>query len=239
AQRGLEQGKQALRPVLMHLTTGIFLLRMINIVMEIALHSPIAARRVGVEPAARLDRHVRYLLDRLYREIAGRVGDACPLATDPGDKGGAVFVVMAPPGLTLFAAPSCAAAQRLLPALVRLALLPSGVIEVIRFHGALQLAVHLVGPNLAKPQNLAKETWSDSSTRLKRVPKVRFSHVTTHFASLLPPFCWGLRLRYAQNFAVCPLCVLLGHSEQHFVRSGPYNGQISRCFAQQNDCTWP
>src|SRR5262249_11741451 len=115
----------------------IFLLRMIHIVMEIALHRPIAARRVGGEPTARLDRHVRCLLDRLDREIAGRVDDDCPLATDPGDNRGPVFVVMPPTGLTLLAAPSCAAAQRLLPALVRLALLPSGVIEVIRFHGAL------------------------------------------------------------------------------------------------------
>src|SRR5215831_5272671 len=125
---------------------------MIDELVHIALQSPIAARRVGVEPTARLDRHVRGLLDRLYREIAGHVDDDCPLATDPGDHRGPVFVVMAPTGLTLLAAPSCAAAQRLLPALVRLALLPSGVIEVIRFHGALQLAVHLVGQGgIAQP----------------------------------------------------------------------------------------
>src|SRR5262245_5125538 len=111
AQIGLEQGKQALCPVLMHITTGIFLLRMINIVMEIALQSPIAARRVGVEPTARLDRHVRGLLDRLDREISGRLDHHCPLATDPGDDGRPIFVIMAPPGLTLLPAPTCAATQ--------------------------------------------------------------------------------------------------------------------------------
>jgi hypothetical protein len=45
---------------------------------------------------------------------------------------------------------------------------------------------------------------------LKRVPKVRFSHVTTHFALIPPHFCCGLRVRYAQNFAPCPLCELSG-----------------------------
>src|SRR5262252_6920662 len=59
---------------------------------------------------------------------------------------------MASAGLALLAAPTCAAAQGFLPALVRLALLPSGVIEVIRFHSALQLTLHLIGERgIAEP----------------------------------------------------------------------------------------
>src|SRR6266571_7639834 len=62
AQVGLEQGEQALRAILVDITTRIFLLRMIDVLMHIALHRPIAARRVRVEPTARMPRDVRSLL---------------------------------------------------------------------------------------------------------------------------------------------------------------------------------
>ena len=52
--------------------------RTIDIVMDIALQGPIAARRVGVEPTARLNRHVRCLLDRLHGEIFRRLADDRP-----------------------------------------------------------------------------------------------------------------------------------------------------------------
>jgi hypothetical protein len=52
---------------------------------------------------------------------------------------------MPPPGLTLLAAPTCAASQRLLPTVFRLAFLTRGVIEVVCFNGALSLAVRLIG----------------------------------------------------------------------------------------------
>ena len=47
------------------------------------------------------------------------------------------------------------------------------------------------GPNLAKPQHVAKETLSDLSMGVKRAPQVRFSHATTHFALIPPRFCCG------------------------------------------------
>src|SRR5215475_1209282 len=87
AQVGLQQGKEALRSVLMHITAGIFLLRVVDMLVEVARERPIAAGRVGIEPTARLDRQVRRLLYRLHREISGRLDDNCPLATDPGDDG--------------------------------------------------------------------------------------------------------------------------------------------------------
>jgi hypothetical protein len=71
--------------------------------------------------------------------------DHCPLATDPRDDGRPVFVIVAPARLTLLPAPTRAASQRLLAALARLALVASGVIEVIRFHRARHLAIGLVG----------------------------------------------------------------------------------------------
>ena len=55
-QVGLEQRKQALRAILMHLATCIFLLRMIDELVHVALHRPIAAARVGVEPPTRSHR---------------------------------------------------------------------------------------------------------------------------------------------------------------------------------------
>src|SRR5207244_6940044 len=100
----LEQGKQTLGPIFMDLPACILLLRMIDIVMHIALQGPIAAGRVRVQPTAGLDGEVSRLLHCLHCEIAGRVDDDRPLATDPGDNGWPVFVVVPPPRLTFLAA---------------------------------------------------------------------------------------------------------------------------------------
>src|SRR5262245_29983169 len=136
----------------MDVPTRIFLLRVIDERMQEALERSIATRRVGREPTARLDGEVGCLLDRLHREISGRLDHHCPLATDPGDGGRSVFVIMTPPRLALLTAPTCAAPQRLLTTTVRLALLASGMIEVIRFHRALQPAIGFVGDGrLAEP----------------------------------------------------------------------------------------
>jgi hypothetical protein len=70
----------------------------------VALHRPIAARRVGIEPTARLDRQVCYLLHCLHGAVFGRLEDDSALTTDPGDDRGLVFVIMPPAGLTLLAA---------------------------------------------------------------------------------------------------------------------------------------
>ena len=136
----------------MDLAACVLLHRMIDECMEIALDRPITTRRVGIQPTARSDGEVRCLLHRLHRKIAGRVDDDRPLATDPGDNRGPVFSVVPPTGLAFPAAPTRAAAQRLLPALLRLTLVPRGVIEVIGFDCALSLALHLVGQGgIAQP----------------------------------------------------------------------------------------
>src|SRR5262252_6329333 len=130
----------------------VFLLGVIDEVMRIALERPIAAGGVRIEPTARLDGEVRGLLYCLHRKISGRLDDHSPLATDPRDDRGPIFVVVPPPGLTFLAAPSRAASQRLLPALACLALLASRVIQVIRLHGALHLPTSLVGDRrIAQP----------------------------------------------------------------------------------------
>src|SRR6266446_10392203 len=136
----------------MHVTTGIFLLRVIDKRMHIALQRLIAARRVGVEPTARLHGEVSCLLHRLDGEITGRLDDNSPLATDPGDDGRPVFVIMAPTGLALLPATTRAASQRLLATACRLPLVAGGVVEVIGFHSPCQLAMHLIGQSgIAQP----------------------------------------------------------------------------------------
>src|SRR2546425_4925223 len=131
--------------MLMHVTTGILLLRMINEFVHVALQGSIATGGVRGEPTARVHGEVRRLLHRLDGAIPGRLDDNCPLATDPRDDRGPIFVVVPPTGLTFLAAPSRAASQRLLPALARLAFLSSRVIQFIRLNCALQLPISLVG----------------------------------------------------------------------------------------------
>src|SRR4029453_13934785 len=53
-QIGLQQRKEALRSILMDVTAFIFLLRVIDIVMPIALERPMAAGGIGIEPTSRL-----------------------------------------------------------------------------------------------------------------------------------------------------------------------------------------
>src|SRR5215510_984206 len=45
AQVGLEQGEQALRAILVHVTTGVLFLGVINELVQVALQRPIAAGR--------------------------------------------------------------------------------------------------------------------------------------------------------------------------------------------------
>jgi len=107
-----------------------------------------------------LHRKIGRFLHRLHGAIFGRLDDDRPLATAPGDDRRTVFVVVPPTGLAFLAAPTRSAAQIFFPVLLRLPLLVSGVREFIRFHGALQLPLHLVGqggiaqpptPALARP----------------------------------------------------------------------------------------
>src|SRR5262249_52254755 len=129
----------------MHVTARVFFPRMIDELVHVALHRPVAAGRVRVEPPACAHGDLSRLLHRLDREIAGRLDDNSPLATDPGDDGRPVFVIMAPAQLTLLPAPTCSASQHLLPALLGLPLVAGGLVEVIRFHRAFQLPVPLIG----------------------------------------------------------------------------------------------
>src|SRR6266516_7387328 len=126
----------------MHITTRVFLLRMIDGLVLVAHQRPIATGRVRVELTTGLHRDVGGLLYRLDREILDGMHNDCPLATDPGNDGRPVFVVMAPTGLAFLAATTRSAPQRFLPALRRLALVPRRVIELIRFDRPLQLALH-------------------------------------------------------------------------------------------------
>src|SRR5262245_62594499 len=118
---------------------------MINIIMHLALQGSIAARRVCVEPTARLHGEVRRLLDRLHSEIAGRLDDDRPLSTDPSDNRRPILVIMATTGLAFLPLATRAAPQRLLATAWRLPLVPGGVVEVIGFHGTCQLAVGFIG----------------------------------------------------------------------------------------------
>src|SRR5438105_4666536 len=136
----------------MYVTTCIFLLGMINIVMHIALQGSIAARRVSVETTARLHGEVSRLLHRLHGEIAGRLDDDSPLPTDPGNNRGPILVIMAPTGLAFLPPATRSAPQRLLATALRLSLVTGGVVEVIGFHGACQLAVGFIGEGrIAQP----------------------------------------------------------------------------------------
>jgi hypothetical protein len=84
---------------------------------------------------------------------------------------------MTPAGLTLLAATTRSASQALCPALFRLALLASGVVEFIRFNGPLYLALHLIGqsgiaqlptPAIAGPDMEAPQgptSWPDNTQK--------------------------------------------------------------------------
>src|SRR2546429_9698132 len=61
----LEQRKQTFRPILMHLPAGIFLLCVIDVLMHIALHPPIATGGVRIKPTPPPDGEVGCLLHRL------------------------------------------------------------------------------------------------------------------------------------------------------------------------------
>src|SRR5215475_8798529 len=98
----------------MHVPTGIFLLRVIDKRMPIALQCLIAAGRVCIEPTTRFDGEVGRFLHRLDGEIAGRVEDDRALAADPGDNRRPVFVIMAPARLAFLTATTRTASQRFL-----------------------------------------------------------------------------------------------------------------------------
>src|SRR5215510_6251142 len=136
----------------MDVATRVFLPRVIDILVDIALHRPITARRVRVEPPARLDSEVGRLLHRLDRAIFGRLDDARSLAPAPRTNGWPGFVIMASTGLAFLAAPTRTAPQCLLPALLGLPFVARGVREGIGCDRAVQLPLPLIGQGrIAQP----------------------------------------------------------------------------------------
>ena len=129
----------------MHGTACIFLLRVVAIRVEVSRERPITAGGGGVEPTADAAGEVGGLLHRLHRAIAGRLEDDCPLATDPGDQRGPIFVVVPPTRFTLRAAATCPTSPQLLATPLCLARLAGGVLEGIDFDRAVSLTLHLVG----------------------------------------------------------------------------------------------
>ena len=92
------------------------------------------------------------VLYRLHREIFGRLEDDGALPTDLGNNGWPVFVIMASTRLAFLAASTRPVPQHLLPTLLGLSLLASGVVELIRLNCALQLTISLVGQGrIAEP----------------------------------------------------------------------------------------
>ena len=71
----LEQGEQALCPVLMHVTPRVFLLRMIDVLVYVALQGAVAAGGVRVQPASCLESEVGSLLHRLDSKVPCRLDD--------------------------------------------------------------------------------------------------------------------------------------------------------------------
>jgi hypothetical protein len=128
----------------MHVTTCILFLRMIDERVHVALHRPIATRGVRIESAPRLDRAVGRFLHCLDGKVPRRLNHAPSLAADPRADGGPILVVMAAPGLTFLAAPPWRAAQGLFPTLPGLALVASGMLQVVGFDRPCPLPPHLI-----------------------------------------------------------------------------------------------
>src|SRR6266508_1501584 len=82
-QVGIEPGEQALGSMLVHVTTRLFLLRMMDERVPVALQCSRAASGVRIEPTARLDCHVGRLLHRGDREIPDRLHHDGTLAAHP------------------------------------------------------------------------------------------------------------------------------------------------------------
>jgi len=123
--RTVIRAEQALGPVLMHVPPRVFLLGMIDKVVSIALERPIAAGGIGIQLIARLHGDVGSLLHRLHGEIAGRVEDDSPLAADPGDNRGPVFVIWPRPGSRFFRRPRARRPKDFFPPCCACPLLPA------------------------------------------------------------------------------------------------------------------
>jgi|SRR5215831_1795468 len=84
------------------------------------------------------------VLYRLHREIFGRLEDDGALPTDLGNNGWPVFVIMASTRLAFLAASTRPVPQHLLPTLLGLSLLASGVVELIRLDSPYPLTLQCI-----------------------------------------------------------------------------------------------
>src|SRR5215510_6241643 len=98
----------------MHVTACIFLLRVVDILVQVSCERPITAGGVGEESAAPLHGEVGGLLHRLNRKVPRRLHHDTAVATHPGDNGRPILVIMAPPRLAFLAATPGVASQRFL-----------------------------------------------------------------------------------------------------------------------------
>src|SRR5262249_24781509 len=101
--------------------------------MHVSRQRSIAAGRVRIKPAARLDRQVCRLLHGLDGKILHRVYHNGPLPADPRDDRRPVFIIVAAAGLALLASTPRAVSQRLLPTLFGLTLMAGGVVGFVGF----------------------------------------------------------------------------------------------------------
>src|SRR5439155_27292779 len=103
----------------MDLPAGVFLLRMIDVLVEVPLHRPIATGRIGIQSTARLHSKIGRFLHRLHGEIFGCLNDDRPLATDSGADRRTYFVVVPPTGLAFLSATTRAVAPLMFTALLQ------------------------------------------------------------------------------------------------------------------------
>jgi hypothetical protein len=149
---GLAERKQTLGPILVPVPAGILWLRMLDELMPVARHGPVAPGRVRIAPPARTHCDRGGLLPGLHRESSGPLEDDSALATAPRNTRGPGVVIMAPAGLALLALATPPAAPRLLAAPGGVALVAGGVIEGIGRDWPVQLALSFVSQGgLAAP----------------------------------------------------------------------------------------
>jgi len=116
ASGGLAEGQQARRPMLMPVTTRVLWLGVMDERVPLPLARPLAARRVGAEPTARVPGAVGGLLDRLDRAILDRLQPDGTLTTHPRAARRSVCVLMPPARCALLTPPTGPAPPCLRPA---------------------------------------------------------------------------------------------------------------------------
>src|SRR5713226_1511007 len=89
--------------MLVDVATRVLLLGVIDELVHVALHRPIATGGVGIQSAPRLHGEVRRLLHRLHGAILHGMEHDGTLSADPGANRGSVFVVMPPARLAFLA----------------------------------------------------------------------------------------------------------------------------------------